>query len=171
MAFAAGGGAAGGGAPPAALTVGGGGGAARPFSPRGFLGGGGVVVDGLGGGRGRSGRGAAARVIDDGGGGGLDALYLRHVFLAVAAQRGEPCCLAELDLVHVGLGNLGTHGHHVELGQHDDGGRGLEGVQCLALLGDHGHDHAVHGRDDAGVAQVDALGLHLGACLLDLGLQ
>ena len=26
------------------------------------------------------------------------------------AQRGEPCCLAELDLVHVGLGNLGTHG-------------------------------------------------------------
>ncbi|KEH08541.1 hypothetical protein GY14_19340 [Delftia tsuruhatensis] len=131
----------------------------------------GVVVDGLGGLGAGGGRCASGGVRGDGGGRRLYALDRGGVALAATAQRGEPDRLAQLDLVHVGLGNLGANGHHVELGQHDDGGRGLEGVQGLALLGDHRHDHAVHGRDDAGVAQVDALGLHLGACLLDLCLK
>ena len=93
------------------------------------------------------------------------------VALAAVPQRGEPHRLARLDLVHVGLGDLGAHGHYVQPGQHDDSRCGLERVEGLALFGDHSHDDAVHRRDDAGVAQVDAAGLDLGARLFDLRLQ
>jgi len=91
--------------------------------------------------------------------------------IRAAARHQEACRHARRHEVHVGLGDLGAHGHHIQLRQHDDGGRALKGVQCLALSGDHRHHGAVHRRDDACVVELRASRVDLRSRLHDLGLQ
>ncbi|MCY1524668.1 hypothetical protein D9M68_596120 [compost metagenome] len=93
------------------------------------------------------------------------------VALVGFAEDGEVHGQARLHAGHVGLRDLRLDRHGVYLGHLDDGGRALDRVDGLPFLGNHGNDHAVDGRRDAGVAQIDPGRVHLDLGLRDLGVQ
>src|SRR5690606_38405216 len=86
------------------------------------------------------------------------------------AQRGEVRRHAGADAVHVRLGHFRPHRHGAEIGDAHDLRRGLGGVHGLALDGAARNHRALHGRIDAGVAEIGAVFLDGGARRTDLRL-
>ena len=86
---------------------------------------------------------------------GLDAAQRGVVTLVRRAQNREVSFLPGLDAHHVRFRNLRFHGDGVQQGQLDDGGRTLVGIDRLPQLRDDGHHHTIHGRQNAGVADIE----------------
>src|ERR1017187_1305574 len=85
------------------------------------------------------------------------------------AEDGKIYVLADLDTDNVGFGNLRPDGHGGQVGNPQDGGRLLIGVERLAFEHADGDDFAGHGRGDFGVAQIGFGGVHGGRGLSHLG--
>ncbi|KAG0951638.1 hypothetical protein G6F31_013646 [Rhizopus arrhizus] len=102
---------------------------------------------------------------------GFKLLQVGFIAASARPQCREPQRLPWRHQFHIGLGDLGAHRLRVHLRQHHDGRRGLHRIQRLPGLGDNRHDVPISGRNDAGVAQVDPRGFHLGQRLVDLCLQ
>ena len=65
-----------------------------------------------------------------------------------------------MDFLDIGFGNTGLDLHFIEIGEHQNGRRDLRGDDGLPFTGDDAQHFAIHGRENAGIAEVGVGGLH-----------
>ena len=90
--------------------------------------------------------------------------------VTTGTQGGEVDGHAFGEFRHVGLGDIGAHGHGIEVCQAQHRRCRLGGIDGLALTHCNAHDRAVDRGGDLGIAEVGFLHAHVGLLLCDLRL-